>query len=107
LAGAGAGEVVGVDLDPVGYVAPAERERMLERLAGPRSANVRLEQGDVHALALADGSFDLVVSATAVKHFSNLRTALGELHRVLRRGSAPTSAWTPSPPSTAPSSRRV
>jgi ubiquinone/menaquinone biosynthesis C-methylase UbiE len=87
LAGLGAAEVVGVDLDPVGYVMPGERERMLALLAGDHAARVRLESGDVHSLSFPDERFDLVCSMTAVEHFADLEKATAELTRVLdRRG---------------------
>jgi SAM-dependent methyltransferase len=86
LAGLGAAEVVGVDVDPVDYVTPASRERMLELLAGDAHERVRLERGDVHALRFGDGAFDLICSMTAVEHFRSLPAIADETARVLRIG---------------------
>ena len=85
LAGLGAGEVVGVDLDPEGGVPSLEREPVRERLTGGRDA--RLVTADVSRLdAFDDGSFDLVCSMSAIEHFGDLPAALSELARVLRPG---------------------
>jgi ubiquinone/menaquinone biosynthesis C-methylase UbiE len=86
LAGAGSGEVLGVDLDPEHYVMPTERARLRELLTGGEQDRVRLEQGDVRALPFADESFDLVCSMTAVEHFADLERAISEMARVLRPG---------------------
>jgi SAM-dependent methyltransferase len=86
LAGLGVGDVVGVDLDPESYAMPTERARMHRLLVGRSGGSVRLERGDVHALAFPDGAFDLVCSMTAVEHFSDLNRSVAELSRVLRPG---------------------
>jgi SAM-dependent methyltransferase len=86
LAGGGAAEVVGVDLDPFDYVAPQERERMLEILAGERASRVRLEYGDAQALPFEDAAFDVVCSMTALEHVRSLAGAADEIRRVLRAG---------------------
>lgn len=86
LAGAGVGSVVGVDLDPEGYVLPAQRVVMRRLLCAGREAAVRLEEGDVHALPFADASFDAVISVSALEHFADLRQALAEVYRVMRPG---------------------
>ena len=86
LAGLGAAEVVGIDLDPVNYVRASERARMRDLLAPGRGDAVRLEPGDVHALAFDDGSFDLVYSVTALEHFRDLDRAVSEMSRVTRPG---------------------
>ena len=85
LAGLGAREVVGIDLDPEGGVPSLEREPVLRRLAA--GGEVRLETADVTRLeAFADGSFDLVCSMSAIEHFGDLPAALSELTRVMRPG---------------------
>lgn len=85
LAGLGADEVVGVDLNPEGGVPSLEREPVRERLAG--AGRVRLEVRDVaHLEAYPDGAFDLVCSMSAIEHFRDLPAALAELTRVLRPG---------------------
>ena len=65
-----------------------------ERLAG--FANVSLEQGDAMHLGYADGSFDCVVSAFALRNMASCERAVGEIARVLRPGAAWSAAWTPS-----------
>lgn len=55
-----------------------------ERLAG--FANVSLEQGDAMHLGYADGSFDCVVSAFALRNMASCERAVGEIARVLRPG---------------------
>lgn len=50
---------------------------------------LRAEQGDIRALACADGEFDLVVSNSTLDHLESLddiRSGLAELYRVLRPG---------------------
>jgi SAM-dependent methyltransferase len=84
LAGLGA-EVVGVDVDPDTYVTASERAQMRELLAGP-AGSVELRRADVHALPFEDGSFDLVISMTAVEHFTDVRLAFREMARVLAPG---------------------
>src|SRR6267143_3796290 len=48
--------------------------------------SVDFRQGDVASMPFADGSFDLVVCQAAFKNFTLPRTALAEMHRVLRAG---------------------
>jgi ubiquinone/menaquinone biosynthesis C-methylase UbiE len=48
--------------------------------------SVDFRQGDVAGMPFADGSFDLVVCQAAFKNFTLPRTALAEMHRVLRAG---------------------
>lgn len=84
LAGMGADEVVGVDLEPEAGVPSLEREPVRERLAG--RGRVRLERGDVARLPFEDASFDFVCSVSAIEHFTDLPAALDEIHRVLRPG---------------------
>jgi ubiquinone/menaquinone biosynthesis C-methylase UbiE len=47
---------------------------------------VDFRQGDVAGMPFAEGSFDLVVCQAAFKNFTLPRTALAEMHRVLRTG---------------------
>src|SRR5438477_3612037 len=53
-----------------------------------RRAGVRVDfrQGDVATMPFATGSFDLIVCQAAFKSFTLPRTALAEMHRVLRTG---------------------
>lgn len=55
-----------------------------ERLA--RHANVRVEVGDMHALEIADASFDQVLMLSALTYAERPERALGEAARVLRPG---------------------
>src|SRR5438094_1501459 len=48
--------------------------------------SVDFRQGDVCSMPFAAGSFDLVVCQAAFKNFTLPRTALAEMHRVLRAG---------------------
>ena len=70
-------DVRGVDLSPA---AVAEASR--------RHPEIRFDAGDMLALPLADGSAAGVVGFYAIVHFSpaQLRTAIGEMARVLRPG---------------------
>jgi ubiquinone/menaquinone biosynthesis C-methylase UbiE len=73
LAGAGAKEVVGVDV--AGDVLAA---------VGPRMPDgVRLEEADVANLPFEDGSFDLVVCFEVIEHMEDTDVVLDELARVL------------------------
>jgi SAM-dependent methyltransferase len=73
LADAGAGEVVGVDLDKA-------------LLAGhvDTPANITLETADVRDLPHEANSFDLVVCFEVIEHVTEPQRVLDELHRVLR-----------------------
>ena len=55
---------------------------------GPRHAGVAVDfqRGDVAEMPFANGSFDLVVCQAAFKNFTLPRSALAEMHRVLRAG---------------------
>lgn len=86
LAGLGAGEVIGVDVEPDLYVLPAERAAVAALLTVGEPERVRLERADVHRLPFPDASFDLVCSMTAVEHFTDLERAVAEMRRVLRPG---------------------
>jgi ArsR family transcriptional regulator len=63
-------------------------ERMIDaaqrRLSG--SPNVRFQQGDMHALPFADGSFDQVLLLNALTYSEAPQAAVGEAARVLRPG---------------------
>jgi ubiquinone/menaquinone biosynthesis C-methylase UbiE len=76
----GSGHVVGIDL----ATAPLQVAR--QRAAARQLANTEFLQADVHQLPFADSSFDRVVSRLGVMFFSNLETALREIHRVLKPG---------------------
>lgn len=71
-------ELVGLDFSP-NMLQVAK-----ERLAG--FANVSLEQGDAMHLGYADGSFDCVVSAFALRNMASCERAVGEIARVLKPG---------------------
>jgi len=69
--------VIGIDITD-------EMLREAETLKAQRSAgNVSFRAGDVHHLPFADGAFQLVTCRRAAHHFSNIRHALEEIHRVL------------------------
>lgn len=72
--------VIGTDLTP----------RMLEEAERLRSArgiaNVTFSVADVHDLPFASESFQLVTARRAPHHFSDIRRALAEMHRVLALG---------------------
>ena len=86
----GTGSVVGVDIS-------AEPLKIAEQRAGSAgSTNVRFQQGDVHQLAFADGSFDRVTCRLGLMFFADCPRALREIHRVLRPGGrAALLAWGP------------
>lgn len=68
-------EVTGVDCSP----------EML-RIAGDRVPNARFLEGDLHALPVEDGEFDLAVCALALGHCHDLRPPIAELARAVRIG---------------------
>jgi ubiquinone/menaquinone biosynthesis C-methylase UbiE len=72
--------VVGIDITGP-MLAEAERLRSEKKLD-----NVTFQIGDVHQLAFEDESFDLVTCRRAAHHFSDIRQALSEMQRALRRG---------------------
>jgi SAM-dependent methyltransferase len=50
------------------------------------AASAHFVRGDAHALALRDGSFDLVYGRYLLEHVTDALQVLREMHRVLRRG---------------------
>ncbi|NJP92507.1 methyltransferase domain-containing protein [Nonomuraea sp. FMUSA5-5] len=73
-----AGQVIGVDRDPL-MVAEARA-----RLAGRPSVEIR--SGDVHALPLDDGSVDRARTDRVLQHVADPTRVLAELRRVARPG---------------------
>jgi ubiquinone/menaquinone biosynthesis C-methylase UbiE len=72
--------VVGIDIT-------AEMLREAEMLKAESAlGNVSFRPGDVHNLPFNDGAFQLVTCRRAAHHFSNIRRALEEIHRVLAPG---------------------
>jgi 2-polyprenyl-3-methyl-5-hydroxy-6-metoxy-1,4-benzoquinol methylase len=76
LAGAGAREVVGLDLS-------ADAVEAARRTA---PANASFHVGDVHALPFDDGRFELVVCFEVIEHVESQDEVIGELARVLAPG---------------------
>lgn len=70
--------VVGLDLSH-GQVARAHKR-------GLGIPNLGFSVGDALCLPLADGGFDLVISAAMVKHLPDRRQGLAEMQRVCREG---------------------
>lgn len=63
------------------------REMLAEaRKLAAGAANVVFQRADVHRLPYRDGAFDVVASRRAPHHFSDIRAAIAEMHRVLARG---------------------
>ena len=75
----GADRAIGFDLDPK-MVARARR-----RLAD-RGHNVDVRVGDAEQLDVADNSIEAVFDFAIIHHIHDWRTALREVHRVLRPG---------------------
>lgn len=73
-------KVVAVDITPE-MLKEAAKQAAVEGVG-----NVEFMLCDVHALAFADGEFDLVASRFAVHHFYDVKTALLEMCRVLKPG---------------------
>lgn len=81
LAGPGIGmqEYVGVDLS-------AEMLGIARTKPGPPRVPTRWVTADAGRLPLRDGSFDTVVSASALHYWEDVDAALAEIRRVLRPG---------------------
>jgi SAM-dependent methyltransferase len=74
LAGAGASEVVGVDIDP----------GVVEAARGRGGVDVSFEVADARDLPFTDGTFDVVVCFEVIEHVEDPEAILDELRRVLR-----------------------
>ena len=72
--------VVGLDAAPEMLAAARLAARRQE------AGNLELVVGDAHALPFRDRSFDLVTSRACPHHFADIRAAVSEMARVLRRG---------------------
>jgi SAM-dependent methyltransferase len=83
LAGQHGLEVTGLDLDPA-MIARARANA--DRLGDAAGRRPQFLVGDVASLALADGSFDLVVSTLSMHHWADPAAGLAEIGRVLRPG---------------------
>lgn len=84
FAGAGVGEVHGVDLDLLADVSTAEIDAMRELLADGRPTE--LAEGNLARLAYPDESLDVVFSSTVVEHLVELPLVFRETHRILVPG---------------------
>lgn len=73
-----AGEVIGCD------ITPEMLSRAQKRCAG--LSNVRFQIGRAEALPFDDGSFDVVVSRSALHHFIEPAATLKEMARVMKPG---------------------
>lgn len=78
LAKSGA-QLTAIDLTPQAV----QRTKMRFELAGLQGD---IRQMDAEKLALADRSFDCVVSWGVIHHSGNMKAAVGEIHRVLKPG---------------------
>jgi SAM-dependent methyltransferase len=75
-------DVTGLDLDPQ----MIERARVKSDESSGPGPSPTLVIGDVAALPLEDGSFDIVVSTFSMHHWSDPPAGLREIERVLRPG---------------------
>ena len=75
-AAAAGGVVTGVDLTP----------RMIELAARKAKAPAVFLVGDMAALPIAAGAFDVVTTGYGLRNVPDLATALREIHRVLKPG---------------------
>lgn len=73
-------EVIGCD------ITPQMLDKARERAAKAGLANARFVPGRVESLPFADESFDVVVSRSAVHHFSDPAAAFREMARVVKPG---------------------
>jgi SAM-dependent methyltransferase len=74
------------DRVPAGVVVGLDITLSMLRRVAERHPTVPLVAGDVQALPIASGAFDVVVSAHMLYHVPDVETAIRELHRVLRPG---------------------
>jgi SAM-dependent methyltransferase len=74
------GEVVGVD--------PLANRLAMARAAADAQGieNVRFEQGDIHTLPFADGTFDAALVHAVMEHITEPVDAMAEVRRVLKTG---------------------
>ncbi len=72
---------------PAGTVTGVDIAAPMLALAGTRNRfpNVRFELADMGALPFPDGSFDIVTGSYALRNAPELRAALAEIRRVLKR----------------------
>jgi len=85
--GCGTGLTIPLLVDAGWSVVGADVSADQLRAARPRAgASVELVQADAHALPLADGTFDAVVSVLTHTDFDDPRRVFAEAHRVLRLG---------------------
>jgi ubiquinone/menaquinone biosynthesis C-methylase UbiE len=75
-----AGEVVGCD------ITPEMLDKARQRCAAAGLSNVGFMPGRAEALPFADASFEVVVSRSAVHHFSDPAAAFREMARVVKPG---------------------
>jgi ubiquinone/menaquinone biosynthesis C-methylase UbiE len=73
----GSVSLTGIDLSP-------EMLAIARRRASELDRDFRLEEGDAHALAFPDSSFDTVVSTYSLCNIPDPHVAVGEMKRVLR-----------------------
>ncbi len=73
-------EVIATDITPEMLV---EGERLKEEGG---MTNVKFQLADAHQLPFEDASFDVVTCRRSAHHFTAIRKALREMHRVLRPG---------------------
>jgi len=71
--------LTGLDLSP-------EMLAIAERVATHLERTVALDEGDAHHLPYPDESFDTVVCVFSLCNITDIRTAIIEMHRVLRPG---------------------
>jgi 2-polyprenyl-3-methyl-5-hydroxy-6-metoxy-1,4-benzoquinol methylase len=76
LAGAGASDLVGIDLSA----------KAVEAARASAPANAAFLTGDVHALPFEDGRFDVIVCFEVIEHVDRQDDVIVELARVLARG---------------------
>lgn len=69
--------LTGIDLSPEMLAIARARASELDR-------DIRLEEGDAHALAFPENSFDTVVSTYSLCNIPDPHVAVGEMKRVLR-----------------------